>query len=359
VSRANAKGLLERVRPRDVVLLHDPQAAGLVDAVRHTGAKVVWRCHVGSDVPNAHTARCWGFLRPYLEGADALVFSTPRHVPGWVEPGRAHVIAPSIDPFSAKNFEMDRSTVRRILVRVGLLRGAGEPPAPLVARVYGSPIRIRRRADVIRYGPGPSHDAPLVVQVSRWDRLKDMLGVMRAFAEHVDPSRGAHLALVGPEVGGVADDPEARGMLEECYADWLELPPEKRRRIQLVCLPMEDLEENAAVVNAVQRHAAVVVQKSLAEGFGLTVTEAMWKGRPVVASAVGGITDQVVHGEHGLLVEDPTDLRAFADAIDLLLGDPCCAEELGRSARSRVIDRFLGDRHLAQYANLLERLASV
>lgn len=156
----------------------------------------------------------------------------------------------------------------------------------------------------------------------------------------------------------MADDPEARGMFEECHANWLELPPEKRRRIQLICLPMEDLEENAAVVNAVQRHAAVVAQKSLAEGFGLTVTEAMWKGRPVVASAVGGIADQIVHGKHGLLVEEPTDLRAFADAIDLLLGDPCYAEELGRGARSRVIDRFLGDRHLAQYASLLERLVS-
>lgn len=212
MSRANAEGLLEHVRPRDMVLLHDPQTAGLVDAVRRTGAKVIWRCHVGRDVPNEHTERCWGFLRPYLEGADAFVFSTPRHVPEWVEPERAHIVAPSVDPFSAKNFEMDRSTVRKILIHVGLLKEVGgESAAPLVARVYGSPIQIRRRADVIRDGLGSSPDTPLVVQVSRWDRLKDMLGVMQAFAEHVDSSRGAHLALVGPEVGGWQTTPKRGG----------------------------------------------------------------------------------------------------------------------------------------------------
>ena len=116
---------------------------------------------------------------------------------------------------------------------------------------------------------------------------------------------------------------------------------------------MHDPDEAAAIVNALQRHASVVVQKSLAEGFGLTVAEAMWKSRPVVGSAVGGITDQIVDGEHGLLIEDPRDLEGFGAAVERLLRDPNEAKRLGHNARERALSEFLGDRHLARYARVL------
>src|SRR5262249_23309228 len=119
---------------------------------------------------------------------------------------------------------------------------------------------------------------------------------------------GAELTLAGPNVTAVADDPEGIATFNRVIEAWRGLSHGRRRRVQLACLPMADVQENAAIVNALQRHAAVVVQKSLQEGFGLTVTEAMWKGRPIVASAVGGIQDQIVDGQHGLLVADPTDL---------------------------------------------------
>ena len=119
---------------------------------------------------------------------------------------------------------------------------------------------------------------------------------------------------------------------------------------------MRDLEENAAIVNALQRHAAVVVQKSLAEGFGLTATEAMWKARPVVASRVGGIQDQIDHGDHGLLIDDATDLESCGTAIRSLLLDPDLATRLGRNAKKRVTRDFLSTRHLFQYAQLLADL---
>ncbi len=136
---------------------------------------------------------------------------------------------------------------------------------------------------------------------------------------------------------------------------WRRLPDGDRERVHLVSLPMVDIEENAAIVNALQRHAAVVVQKSLSEGFGLTVTEAMWKGRPVVASRIGGIQDQIVDGEDGLLV-DPTDLPAFGEAVRRVLEDPMLAARLGTNAKQRVADDYLGVRHLVQYAELLERI---
>lgn len=178
---------------------------------------------------------------------------------------------------------------------------------------------------------------------------------MHGFAEHVDAGTDAHLVLAGPAVTGVADDPESGEVLGECALAWRELPHARRRRVHLACTPMRDPGEAAAIVNALQRHAAVVVQKSLAEGFGLTVAEAMWKSRPIVASNLGGIADQIVDGEHGLLVDDPHDLAAFGAATKRLLDDADLARRLGANARSRAGEQFLPDRHLQGWASLIAR----
>jgi trehalose synthase len=354
--RRNADELLALVRPNDVVLIHDPQPAGLAPAMARAGAKVIWRCHVGADRPNEWTERSWSFLRPYLENVDAFVFSRRSFAPTWADAARTHVIPPSIDPFSAKNEPISRRNVRLTLGYTGLIAGNAELPAVPFTRRDGSPGRVNRLVDVLQTGPPPSADAPLVVQVSRWDRMKDMSGVMTGFVEHVDHSLGAHLLLCGPAVTGVADDPEAAEVLEECMGLWRTLPHAARSRVHLACTPMADPDEAAAIVNALQRHARVVCQKSLAEGFGLTVAEAMWKARPIVASAVGGISDQVVDGEHGLLVDDPTDLAAFGGAVDGLLRDRERADALGARARDRAGAEFLGDRHLEQYGRLLQQI---
>jgi trehalose synthase len=354
--RENGEELLALVRPGDVVLIHDPQPAGLLPAAKRAGAQVVWRCHVGCDHPNRWTARAWEFLEPYLQEADAYAVSRRGFAPPWAEPHRTHVIAPSIDPFSAKNEPMSQRNVRLALGYVGLLDGDGSPPVVPFARRDGSPGRINRHVDVLQSGPSPGPHAPLVVQASRWDRMKDMVGVMQGFAEHVDPALGAHLVLAGPAVTGVADDPEAAAIYEECVTRWRELPHAIRGRVHLACMPMADSDEAAAIVNALQRHASVVVQKSLAEGFGLTVTEAMWKSRPIVASAVGGIRDQLTDGEHGLLIDDPCDLAAFGAAVARLLRDPGHAARLGAQARERAGAEFLGDRHLEQYGVLFAGL---
>jgi trehalose synthase len=208
-------------------------------------------------------------------------------------------------------------------------------------------------------GDPPPYDARLVVQVSRWDHLKDMPGVMGGFALLAEDSAfdDTHLMLVGPAVAGVTDDPEGAEVLEECRADWRRLPDVVRRRVHLASVPMDDPDENAIIVNAVQRHAHVVVQKSLVEGFGLTVTEAMWKGTPVVASRVGGIQDQIVDGRDGLLVDDPADLGLFASVLGSLLADQGLAARLGAAGRARARTDFLPDRHLDQYVGLFSHLA--
>jgi trehalose synthase len=188
--------------------------------------------------------------------------------------------------------------------------------------------------------------------VSRWDRLKDMAGVLRGFADHVLPRSEAYLILAGPAVSGVADDPEGAEVFAECLAAWRELPARARARVLLVTLPLDDVEENATMVNALQRRATVIVQKSVAEGFGLTVAEGMWKGRPVVGSAVGGIVDQIAPGT-GILLTDPTDLAEFGSQVRGLLDDPAEAERMGRAGREYTRACFIGDLHLLKFADAI------
>jgi trehalose synthase len=354
VLRANADALLAVVRPGDIVMIHDPQPAGLAEVLRSAGARVIWRCHVGRDEPNEWTEESWQFLRPYLEHVEAFIVSRPVFAPPFADPARTFAIAPSIDPFSAKNEPMSRRNARVALGYVGLLNGGGTAPAVRFSRRDGSTGTISRHADLLGTGSAPS-GAPLVVQVSRWDRMKDMEGVLRGFVD-VDLSLGAHLVLCGPEVTGVADDPEGADVLRECWDTWHTLPRAAQGRVHLACVPMTDPDENAAVINALQRHATVVVQKSLAEGFGLTVAEAMWKGRPVIASAVGGIVDQIRSKDEGVLLGDPHDLVAFAAAVEQLLHSPEDAARIGANARSRIAAEFLGDRHLEQYAAVFQQV---
>ncbi|GAA0808207.1 glycosyltransferase [Spirilliplanes yamanashiensis] len=348
----NAAELVDLVRPGDMVLLHDPQTAGLAPWLRRAGAHVVWRCHIGADEHSAVTLAGWEFLRPYLTGLEGYVFSRRRYVPPWLPAAAVEVIPPSIDPFSAKNEDMSDGTVQAVLRRIGFLDGAVAPP-PFVRRDGHRGEVVRRAAVVADRLPGP--DEPMLLQVSRWDRLKDMGGVLHGFAAHVAPEADGYLALVGPSVATVADDPEGAAVYAECVRQWQDLPAAVRARVMLVTLPLDDVDENAAMVNALQRHAAVVAQKSLAEGFGLTVAEAMWKGRPVVGSAVGGIPDQIAAGT-GVLVGDPADLAAFGAAVRDLLRDPAAREAMGAAAHEHIRAEFVGDQHLMRYARLFTRV---
>jgi trehalose synthase len=353
----NAAELAGVIGRDDVVILHDPQTAGLIPPLKAQGAIVVWRSHVGAESVNEYVERGWEFLRPLVKAADAYVFSERAYVPPELGGDRAAVIPPSIDPLSPKNQDLAPEVVRAILQHAGLVVGAkAGDVAPVFRRFDGSSGRAEHRCDVQHTGPPPDFDTPLVVQVSRWDRLKDPLGVMRGFAEHVAGQLDAHLVLAGPTVHSVTDDPEGQQVLDEVEKAWRDLPHSERSRVHLACLPMADVEENAAIVNALQRHAAVVVQKSLEEGFGLTVTEAMWKARPVIASAVGGILDQIEDGTSGLLLHDPRDLVAFGRLVLQVLSDKDRAERLGQQARQRVQRHFLVSRHLSQYVRLLEPL---
>jgi trehalose synthase len=352
---ANAAALAEMLRPGDVVILHDPQTAGMLPALRAAAdVPLIWRAHIGLDLPNDLAREAWGFLTPYLGEADAYVFSREAFTWEGLDHARVTVIPPSIDAFSPKNHAMAFTSVTAVLRAAGLAADHHQPHRAVFERLDGSVGNVERRAQMVEENE-LLLDSPLLTQVSRWDRLKDPLGVLSAFAEHVHGDEQPHLLLAGPDVHAVTDDPEGAEVFAEAEAAWHELPADVRRRVHLALLPMQDAEENAVIVNALQRRSDVVAQKSLAEGFGLTVAEAMWKGRPVVATRVGGIQDQIEDGRTGCLV-DPLDLRAFGEQVSALLLDPHAAERMGEAAQERVRDLFLGPRHLGQYVDLLERV---
>ena len=347
---ANTLELLERIRPGDIVLLHDPQTAGLAAPLVSAGAKLAWRCHIGVDWENDATNAAWAFLRPHLAAAQKYVFSRREYVPAWIAAENVAIIPPSIDPFSPKNQFLDDTTVQGILARIGVLDGVTADNGASFMRGDGT-LGVVSRPAQITGDSRPGRDDPLVVQVSRWDQLKDMSGVMQGFANYVAPTGTGYLLLVGPAVAGVADDPEGAAVFADCLLQWQELPAEVRRRVLLVTLPLDDAGENAAMVNALQRHATVIVQKSLAEGFGLTVAEGMWKARPVVGSAVGGIIDQIADGT-GILLPDARDLKAFGSVVRELLDDPAEANQMGRAAQVYIGEHYVGDLHLLRYAKL-------
>lgn len=280
----------------DFVFIHDPQPCAMVKSRKKHKNRWLWRCHI--DVSRPQPA-VWEFLKPYVEQYDAMVISAPPFAQKVGLPQA--LIAPSIDPLSDKNRDLSSVEVDAVLARLGIPR-----------------------------------DKPLITQISRFDRLKDPLGVLQAFKlarKHVV----ARLILLG---GPADDDPEGAQVLAEVRQAAGNDPD-----VMILCLPPTSHIE----VNAVQRASAVVLQKSLREGFGLTVSEALWKGRPVIAGAVGGIPLQVIHEHTGALVHT---VEGAAYWIARLVRDRALAERLGRAGREHVRSNFLLTRHLRDYLML-------
>lgn len=347
----NAARLTPALDRRSIVVVHDHQTAGLIPHLRAAGCTVLWRAHIGTPLREDLAALGWDFLHRYLSCAHCHITSCPGVLPAALAPVDRRVLRPSIDPLSPKNIPLHPGTdPSRLLAAAGLIEEEGAAPP---GRYALTDLLVREPARVVRAGGPAPAGAPLVTQVSRWDRVKDIPGVIRGFAEYVDPAFEAHLLLVGPDTRG---DRQAERVFAECRQVWAGLG-RRGRRVHLVRLPTANPSEHALMVNAVQRRSAVVIQKSLAEGFGLTVSEAAWKGRPVVAAPVGGIREQVEHGTTGLLLSDASDLRGLGEAVNRLLSDRAYAEELGRNGHQRVLRRFLTDSSVLGFARVLSDAA--
>ena len=274
----------------DILYIHDPQPVGLIAKKKEIAKKWIWRCHIDVSKPDS---KVWKFLRNFVVGYDAAVFSAPSFAQQL--PIRQFLITPSIDPLSDKNREIDSGMIDSVLVKYGLLS-----------------------------------DKPMIVQISRFDRLKDPIGVIEAF-KIVKKSIDCQLVLAG---GTAVDDPESEVVFKEVMKK-----AEGESDIHVLLIPPDsDLE-----INALQRAATIIIQKSLKEGFGLTISEALWKAKPVVATAVGGIPLQVHNKLTGLLCNT---VEGAAYDLRQLLSNPEYAQRLGQNGKEHVKQNFLITSHL-------------
>jgi trehalose synthase len=352
--RTMGADLVGRFAPGDVVVLHGPPTAGFVDAVLQAGAHPVWRCHVGVDGPNDVARRAWRFLGRYLEGVHAFVFSRRQFIWDHLDPDDAFVVPPTLDALSPKNRDINPAVVSAILERTGLQQDGALSDTGFV-RLDGTPGRVDRHSEMVELQPLP-RDAPLLVHISPWNRLKNPFAVIEIFGQHVPAALGAHLIIAGPALDGVSDEPEAAQVYGETVASWHALPPELQARAHIALIPMEDADEAATIVNALQRRAQVVLQESRGEGFGMTVLEAAWKERPVVCSRVGGLQEHVVDGVTGYLIA-PENPEAAGAAIARLLADHELAQRMGAAGRENVRAHYLVPTSLPSWAAIVEHVA--
>ena len=369
VNRANADVLARRVRDRDVLVVHDPQPMALAGMLREQREiHTVWRCHIGLDQQTPQTRAAWQFLEPYHAAYDRAVFSAPEYIPSFFAQ-RTTIIYPAIDPLAAKCRDLQLHQLVSVLGNAALTSISSpmvEPPFLQQA------LRLQRNGRWSSASLGEEIgllSRPVITQVSRWDHLKGFLPLMEAFGQlkyrlvrPVDTGDPLHrrrlklvrLVLAGPDPLSVADDPEGREVLDQLAAAYLKLDPAIQDDVALVTLPLQVREENALMVNALQRASTIIVQNSLREGFGLTVTEAMWKRVPILSnSRACGPRHQVRDTLDGRLVDDPENVDALADAMDRMLGDPRQCELWGASGQRRVHEQFLVFAQLASWIRLL------
>jgi len=277
----------------DIILVHDPQPAGLILRRPEIGRHWVWRCHIDVSEP---LQSVWQFLEKFVSRYDSAIFSMPEFAQP--VPIAQFMVSPSIDPLSDKNKELPESFITSILEK---------------------------------YGIDPQR--PVLTQISRFDRLKDPVGVIEAY-QMVKRRLDRQLVLAG---GGATDDPEGEQVLKEVQEKANNDPD-----VHILLLPpFSDLE-----INALVRGSTVVIQKSIKEGFGLTVSEALWKRKPVIGGAVGGIRRQIINGITGFLVHSP---EGTARRILQLLADPKLCDRLGESGYLHVKQNFLITRHIKDY----------
>jgi trehalose synthase len=338
---------------------------------RELGIPAIFRCHIGLEQDLPQTRAAWDFLQPFAEAYDYSVFSAPAYVPDFLTT-RAGIIRPAIDPLSWKNRELTPQKLMGILCNSRL---AAEQH-PVVPLPY--PEMAKRLCADGSFAPADHSDGigilfrPIVAQISRWDRLKGFKPLLDGFVHlkrqlasqpngyserHRRRLELTRLVLAGPDPDAVADDPEGCEVLGELIDAYRELPHALQQDVALISLPMGSQKQNALMVNALQRCASIVVQNSIREGFGLTVTEAMWKRAAVLGSGAYGICQQVQDGVSGRVNGDAEDSEAIASCLDQMLEDLPERVRLGQNAQRRVHGEFLIFHQIRCWLELLsERL---
>lgn len=363
VLEETADELQRHLDPRDVVVVHGAALAGLARFLPESyHGRLIWISQDGGGRQSAASKQAWSFLRPYLEPYARCLFAERRFIPSFLR-DRSGVVTPGIDPLSHKN------RLLRPYKLTGVLRSAGLIERPQVAEwaEFEGQIEVLRGNSWKREPLLNLMYRPLIVQVARFERMKGFTELIDGFHHllKVYPERVRHLkvdeariseeldeaelVLAGPDPERLPYSPRGKAALRALAERHSALPPEVAKRVHVLKLPLDSRKENALVVNALQRLAAVYVQCSLDHGFGLTVLEALWKGVPVVASDVGGIGHQLRDGVDGTLIEDPRDPESVATAILQAFADRRSADVLSRSGQKRVADSYLILQHVRAF----------
>ena len=366
VSREIAAQFKPMLSASDVLVVHDPQPVGMGAVLKkELGLPCVWRCHIGLDDDTPQTRAAWEFLGPHVRPYDHFVFTASEYIPYYLS-GHVSIIHPALDPFSHKNRELSVHKLVGILTNSALVPGSH----PVITDPF-NPAATRLQSDGT-FAPATLPEdigllyRPTVTQISRWDKLKGWQSLLEGFVllkhrakKSRQPERQhraleyVRLVLGGPEPSAVQDDPEAVGVLNRLIEAYKALEPEVQRDVALLSLPMASRKTNALMVNTLQHCSSVIVQNSLREGFGLTVTEAMWKRVSVLGTTACGIRQQIRHGVDGHLNAHPEDPVAIADALESMLTNARLRMAYARRAQRRVYEEFLVFTQLAKWLRVL------
>ena len=370
VNAQNLNKALNFIKDGDLVVIHDPQPMPLGKLIRRErDVKLVWRCHIGLEEDTDTTRSVWKFLIQFMNDYDHFVFSLPSYVPPEIE-HKTVIIPPAIDPLSHKNRTLWMAKCIGILQQSGIINHHD----PLLYPYYKNLVR--------RVMPDGSFDSvnkdsdldiiyrPVVLQISRWDRLKGFKELMESFIlmkkqnetksdkSSIPYRRIKYTRLIfgGPDPKYVSDDPEGMEVLNELIGQYKKVSRELQEDIAILLLPLENPKENALIVNALQRSSSFVVQNSIQEGFGLTATEAMWKQRPVLVSGAAGLRFQVQHKVNGIVNDDPANVQKLSEVLELMLNSPKERDKWGFNAQNRVIDKFTLFSQLNSWLKLLSEI---
>ncbi|MGD9973822.1 MAG: glycosyltransferase [Desulfatirhabdiaceae bacterium] len=371
-TREAADSLAKIVDPEDILVIHDPQPLGVgAELKRRIGIRTIWRCHIGLDRHTPATESAWKFLQPHALTVDHAVFSAVEYIPPYLV-GKASVIHPAIDPLSHKNRELSAHKLVGILCNAGLMKSHHPVLTP---NWDHQALRLNPDGQFL-----PAHAGggigmmfrPVIAQISRWDHLKGWIPLLEGFLKlkkryrhhkkmtdrHHHRIEISRLVLAGPDPSGIQDDPEGQEVLTALCQTFFKMKPEEQKSVVLLSLPMASIKQNHLLVNVIQRCATVVVQNSLQEGFGLTVTEAMWKRIPVMGSSACGLRQQIRDRIDGCLTSNPRDPDEIADILDDMLSNPIQRDLYGRNAQRRVYDHFLVFTQVENWLRVLADTAS-
>ena len=369
VSRELAEGFRDHIGPRDLLVVHDPQPLAMGAILKEElGVPAVWRCHIGLDRETPTTRAAWDFLEPWACTYDRTAFSLEEYVPPFLQE-KAEIIHPGLDPLSHKNRKLSTHKFTGILQNAALVPSSH----PSLTPVFTTPAMRLQRDGSLAPATQPQDLTllfrPVVTQVSRWDRLKGFVSLLQGFARlkeghkrferdhderHQRRLELVRLVLAGPDPEAVQDDPEGKEVFKQLSQQWRRLDDRVQQDVAILALPMRERKINALMVNALQRCSTIVAQNSLQEGFGLTVTEAMWKALPVLGTQATGLRAQIEDGVHGRLLGNAEDPEEIACVINDMLASKK-REMWARNAQRRVADRYLVFSQVERWVHLLDQ----